>query len=253
MGRLAFWNGLLVLALVFSSRALAESCASPLLAVNDNLSVSSATVIGFVGGFVKHDNQAHSVVQLGERLRNAFPGGVHVQIFENHRRSAAYEDILQRLDSNHDGALSADEKKTARIIIYGHSWGGSETVTLARMLERAGIPVLMTIQVDSVSKIGQNDSVIPANVEQAVNFYQEQGLVHGRVRIRAADPARTQILGNLRFDYSESAIHCQGYPWFNRLLIKAHTQMECDPEVWNQVEAMIRGRLSPALRETAAK
>ena len=81
-----------------------------------------------------------------------------------------------------------EEKQKARIVIFGHSWGASETVTLARKLERDGIPVLLTIQVDSVAKVGQNDSVIPANVGQAINFYQPDGIMHGRPQIRAADP-----------------------------------------------------------------
>ena len=78
------------------------------------------------------------------------------------------------------GRYPSEEKHNARIVIFGHSWGASETVTLARKLERDGIPVLLTIQVDSVAKIGQNDALIPANVGQAINFYQPDGIVHGR-------------------------------------------------------------------------
>ena len=143
-----------------------------------------AMVIGFVGGFVKHNASAHSTVQVVDHLRNEYPAGVYVEAFENHRRQDAYREILRRLDLNKDGTLSTEEKRNARIIIFGHSWGASETVTLARKLEKDGIPVLLTIQVDSVSKIGQNDSVIPANVGQAVNFYQPDGIIHGRPQIR---------------------------------------------------------------------
>ena len=50
---------------------------------------------------------------------------------------------------------------------------------LARALEKDGIPVLLTVQVDSVAKLGKNDTTIPANVAQAANFYQPHGLVHG--------------------------------------------------------------------------
>jgi len=55
------------------------------------------------------------------------------------------------------------------------SWGGAETVALARELGEQKIPVLLTIQVDSVTKVGQNDAVIPANVAEAANFYQTEG------------------------------------------------------------------------------
>jgi hypothetical protein len=212
-----------------------------------------AIVIGFVGGFVKRDARAHSTVQVVEHLRNEYREGVYVQSFENRRRDQAYREILRRLDGNNDGALSGEEKHNARIVIFGHSWGASETVTLARKLERDGIPVLLTIQVDSVAKFGQNDALIPANVGQAINFYQPNGIVHGRPQIRAADPARTEILGNLRYDYRTNPISCEGYPWFDRIVVKAHTEIECDPKVWSQVESLIYSKLSPEARNTAAR
>jgi pimeloyl-ACP methyl ester carboxylesterase len=146
-------------------------------------------VIGFVGGFIKHDNLVHSEVQLAARLRKAYPRGVDVETFESYHGEKAREKILSLLDINHDGTLTPAEKQNGRIIIYGHSWGGSEAIALARKLEKDGIPVLLTIQVDSISKIHQNDAVIPANVAQAANFYQPDGLLHGQSEIRAADPA----------------------------------------------------------------
>jgi hypothetical protein len=217
------------------------------------ITLPPAMVIGFVGGFVKHNASAHSTVQVVDHLRNEYPAGVYVEAFENHRRQDAYREILRRLDLNKDGTLSTEEKRNARIIIFGHSWGASETVTLARKLEKDGIPVLLTIQVDSVSKLGQNDSVIPANVGQAVNFYQPDGIIHGRPQIRAADPARTEIVGNFRFDYKTNPISCEGYPWFDRVLVKAHTEIECDPKVWDQVESLIYSKLAPETRDTARR
>ena len=108
--------------------------------------------------------------------------------------------------SNHDGVLSAEEKARARIILFGHSWGASAAVLLARDLRREGVPVLLTVQVDSVAKVWQNDSVIPDNVAEAVNFYQPHGFIHGRARITAADPAKTEILGNYRTDYKKNPV-----------------------------------------------
>ena len=151
--------------------------------------------MAFVGGFVKHNARAHSTVQVVEHLRNEYREGVYVQSFANRHRDQAYKEILRHLDGDNNGTLIADEKRNARIVIFGHSWGASETVTLARKLERDGIPVLLTIQVDSVAKPGQNDSLIPANVGQAINFYQPDGIVHGRPHIRAADPARDRNSG----------------------------------------------------------
>jgi pimeloyl-ACP methyl ester carboxylesterase len=200
-------------------------------------------VIGFVGGFVRHDNFVHSVVQLAAHLREDYREIVYAQVFENRHRENAHGQILRLLDANHDGNLSVEEKQNARIIVYGHSWGASETVTLARELERDGIPVLLTIQVDSVKKIGQEDSVIPANVARAANFYQPRGLLRGRSAIRAADAARTRIIGNFRSDYKTRRIRCDGYPRFARVLTKPHIEIECDPSVWSQVESLIRSEL----------
>lgn len=200
-------------------------------------------VIGFVGGFVKHDAMAHSAVQLAAHLRQGYPSGVYVEVLENHRGGKAHADIMRLLDADHDGTLSAEEKKNARIILYGHSWGASEAVTLARELGREGIPVLLTVQVDSVSKPGENDKVIPANVAEAANFYQLNGFLHGKTQIRAADPAHTHIIGNVLLDYKTSPIRCAEYPWYDRVFMRAHIEIECDPRVWAQVEALIYSRL----------
>jgi hypothetical protein len=202
-------------------------------------------VIGFVGGFIRHDDPVHSEVQLAARLRKAYPSGVDVETFESYRGKNARKKILSLLDTDHDGTLTPGEKQNARIIIYGHSWGGSEGIALARELEKDGISVLLTIQVDSVSKSHHNDALIPANVAQAANFYQSNGLVHGQAAIRAADPARTKIIGNFRFDYKTSPYTCNEYPWYDRVFVKHHTQIECDPNVWKQAEALIRTDLPP--------
>ena len=209
-------------------------------------------VIGFVGGFVRHDDLVHSGVQLAARLRQDYPSGVYINTFENHQGEQAHRAVLGLLDTDHDGSLSADEKRNARVLIYGHSWGASETVALANQLNRDGIPVLLTIQVDSVEKSGEDDAVIPPNVAQAVNFYQSDGLLHGRPTIRAADPAHTQILGNFRQDYAAKPIRCDAYPWWDRILMKSHVEIECDPRVWNQVESLIRSKLPPARTASAS-
>ena len=204
-----------------------------------------AIVVGFVGGFISHDNLVHSEVQLAARLRKAYASGVDVETFESYHGENARKKILSLLDANHDGTLSSSEKHNALIILYGHSWGASEAIAVARELEKDGIPVLLTIQVDSVSKFHENDTVIPVNVAQAANFYQPDGFVHGQSAIRAADPARTKIIGNFRFDYKTSPYNCDEYPWYDRLLVKTHTQIECDSNVWKQVESLIRSNLPP--------
>jgi hypothetical protein len=204
-----------------------------------------AIVVGFVGGFVRHDDSVHSEVQLATRLRQEYPSGVDVETFESYRGEAARKKILSLLGADRGAAPTADEKRNARVILYGHSWGGSEAITVARELGKDGVPVLLTIQVDSVSRFFTNDQVIPPNVAEAVNFYQPDGFVHGQPAIRAADPNRTRIIGNFKSDYRGKPYTCSKYPWFDHYLVKPHTQIECDPDIWNRAEALIRSALSP--------
>jgi len=213
--------------------------------------VPSSIVIGFVGGFVRHDNPHHGPVQFAERIQRAYPKGAYVRVFENRHRKTAYKTILRLIDRNHDNILSDEEKAQARIILFGHSWGASAAVLLARELNRAGIPVLLTVQVDSVRKLWQQDRTIPENVAAAVNFYQSHGLLHGQPEIMAADPSRTQILGNYRFDYKQAPVKCEANSWFNRLT-PSHAQSECDPHIWAQVEDLVRQRLQPEPSAVAA-
>jgi hypothetical protein len=231
---------LAVLALALGQTGLAQSPHAAVVPVQPPV-----IVIGIVGGFIRHDNLAHSEVQLAARLRQAYPVGVNVETFESYHRGRARRRIFDLLDTRNDGTLTAEEKQNARIIIYGHSWGGSEAVNLARDLKKDGIPVLLTVQVDSIS-MRHDDRVIPANVAQAANFYQPNGLLHGQPEIRAADPTRTHIIGNFRSEYSAKPYRCEKYPWYDRVFVKAHTQIECDAAIWQDVEALIRSDLPPA-------
>jgi hypothetical protein len=234
-----------VLFLVFSVALVSGEAGSQPPAIPAAVSsVPPVIVIGFVGGYVRHDDRVHTEVQLVERLHEEYASTLFVQTFENHRGKDAHEAVLRMLDANGDGKLSPEEKQNAHIIIFGHSWGASETVELARLLEKDGIPVVLTIQVDSVSKRGEDDAVIPANVSQAINFYQLDGMLHGQPQIRAANPARTRILGNFRSEYKAKPLSCGQYPWWDRVFMKSHIQIECDPAVWSQVESLIRSNLS---------
>jgi len=205
----------------------------------------SNIVIGFVGGFVGHDNAHHGPVVLARRIRPIVPKNSYVRIFENRRRRRAYETIIRLLDTDHDGTLSEQEKARARIILFGQSWGASAAVVLARELRRDGVPVLLTVQVDSVRKFWQNDAVIPDNVAEAINFYQPHGIIHGRAQITAADPARTEILGNYRMDYRKDPVQCPEASWFDRVFTPGHMESECDPHLWSQIEDMVKARLAP--------
>jgi hypothetical protein len=214
---------------------------------------SMPIVIGFVGGFIRHDDAVHSTVIVARNLQHDYAGAVHIETFENRRVRDAKNTVIRLLAPGHRGQPTADEKRAARVILYGHSWGASAAVSLARQLQANGIPVLLTVQVDSVAKFGQDDAVIPNNVEHAANFYQTNGFPRGQKQIRAADTSRTQILGNFRFDYGSKPVACPNYPWIARTFMKSHIEIECDPAVWHQVEGLIREQLlSLAAKQTTS-
>jgi len=203
-------------------------------------------VISFVGGLVKHDDPIHCEVKLAAHLRTEYSAGVYVQTFENRHREEAMHAILTQLGADRSGLLSENQKRQARIILCGQSRGGSAMVEIARELGKHGTAVLLTVQVDGVKCFGADDGVIPPNVARAANFYQPDRMVRGREETRAADPSKTQILGNFRFDYKEHPIHCPEYPWYDRTLAKTHTEIACRLATWSRAEALIRQQISPA-------
>src|SRR5262249_5165248 len=140
--------------------------------------------------------------------------------------------------------ISDEERRSAKIILYGHSWGASETAAVAQKLATLQIPVLLTIQMDIIAKPGQNPTLIPSNVARAINFYQSKGPLHGRPRIVAADPAMTTIVGNIQMTYRPSEIDCSNYNWFVRTFNRPHHEIENDPRVWDRVAELIDGEVS---------
>ena len=206
-----------------------------------------AIVVGFVGGFVKPDDVKHPEVLFAHYLRSRYGSAIHAEIFGNHDAKGAAQHLADWLNSG--GLLTSIEKKDVKIILYGHSWGASEVLAFARELERREIPVALTIQIDSVRKLHQNDRTVPANVEKAVNFYQTHGLTPGQKLIVPADPARTKILGNYRMTYQAHQIRCDNYKWLSRAFNKAHHQIENDPHLWDQIGLLIDSELTDAKTE----
>ena len=194
-------------------------------------------ILGFMGGRDSWNNTAVGVGRIARRLRERGLPGVHVETVENKKRDLGVRLVRSALDANRDGRLQSSERRQARIVVYGQSFGGAAVVKFARQLDALEVPILLTIQVDSV---GRGDGMIPPNVRAAANLYQDNGrLIRGEAPIRAADPNRTRILGNFRFDYADSPIDVSDLPWYKTLARIAHAKMDRDPEVWIQVEALI--------------
>jgi pimeloyl-ACP methyl ester carboxylesterase len=209
-------------------------------AVESGANTRRVIVIGFVGGFARQDDQGHPEVQFAEYLRDRYSPDLHAEVFGNHYGRKALHEVLRLLDGHGNSKPSSTEKEHALIILYGHSWGAAETLVFARELGKQGIPVQLTIQMDSIAKLGRDDSRIPANVANAINFYQSRGPLHGRTEIVATDPAQTTIIGNFQMNYRKGhRINCDNYPWYARVFNKPHHEIENDPRVWDLAASLI--------------
>ena len=194
-------------------------------------------ILGFMGGREPWNNDDRSVRKLAVKLRSMNDPGFCVETVENKKRSLAIELILNAFDRDRDGKLDQGDRSSVRLILYGQSFGGAAVVKLARQLKKMGVPVGLTIQVDS---IGRGDKMIPSNVARAANLFQRNGwFIRGEPEIRAEDPASTTIIGNFEFDYRHQQIDISKVPFMKKAFRVAHTRMEYDPQVWARVEEMI--------------
>jgi hypothetical protein len=214
--------------------------------------VRRAIIIGFLGGYVKRDDVKHPEVLFAKYLGWRYGPDVHSEMFGNHEGKQALKAVIRQLNKD-DGGQSTSPGKV-KIILYGHSWGASQTLILARELQRRGIPVALTIQIDSVKKLGfgPDDRTVPANVAKAVNFYQRKGLTPGQPHIVAADATQTEILGNFHRAYGDNHINCDNYRWLSRVFNKDHNEIENDPWIWDQVTSFIDTELlekSPEIQQ----
>jgi hypothetical protein len=182
---------------------------------------------------------------MASALRNQKLENAHIVTVENVHRDLALELVKKAFDRNRDEKLSAAEAGSARVILYGQSWGGAAVVKFSRQLDDIRVPVRLSIQIDSV---GIGDGDIPPNVRRAANFYQNNGrIVHGQSEIRAVDPTRTSILFNQRRDYSKTEIKVNKH-WWKKAFRSDHVKMDNDPEVWNCVERLIVEEITSTAR-----
>jgi len=199
-------------------------------------------IIGFVGGFVSVNDTKHPEVQFAAYLRDRYPT-IHAEVFGNHHGRKALHQVMSLLDTDHDGILSSIEKEQATVIIYGHSWGATETIAFARELGENEIPVALTVQIDMIAKPGHKESAVSPNVASAINFYQTKGPLHGAREIVAVDATRTRIIGNIRMTYEDRPINCDNYSWYSRTLNKPHHEIENDFRVWDEIASLINSDL----------
>lgn len=210
-------------------------------------------VLGILGGRENWDDASRGVRQLAMKIDSMNLPDVHIETLENRKRDLALELVLNSFDSNQDGFLDERERSTARLIMYGHSLGGAAVVKLSHNLKDMGIPVLLTVQIDSVG-FTYDDHVIPSNVRRAANLYQRDGwLLVGEDEIVPQDPGKTKIIANLKFDYKDKEVDMSGVPWERRLLSVPHSKMDADPEVWSTVEQLILSEIDDMKPEILAE
>ncbi len=195
-------------------------------------------IIGFLGGWEKWNEAKRGVRKFALRLRAKNLPGVHIETVENRRRDMAMQLVNRAFDRNGDGKLSEEEAGSARVILFGQSFGGAAVNKLSKELKLLGVPVLLTVQIDSV---GAGDAEVPSNVRRAANFFQRNDhfFIRGERELRAEDPASTDILGNYEYNYSGKKVDLSDGHWYQRIFRNAHVKMEHDPEVWAKVEAII--------------
>jgi hypothetical protein len=185
------------------------------------------------------DDKSRGVRQVAIKLEAMNLPNVHVETLENRKRDLAIKFIQNAFDYNQNGSLDDWERDSARLILYGHSLGGAAVVEISRELKKMGVPVLLTVQIDSVDLV-YDDHVIPSNVKRAANLFQNDGwILRGEDEIEPENPNKTEILANIRFDYRDKNVDMSSMTWERRLFSIPHVKMEADPEVWVTVGKMI--------------
>ena len=196
-------------------------------------------ILGFLGGLERWDDQSRGVRKLAMKIDALKLSNVHIETLENRKRDLAIRFIRNTFDQDQNGFLDDRERNSARLILYGHSLGGAAVVETSRELKRMGVPILLTVQIDSVDLV-YDDHLIPSNVKRAANLFQNVGwILRGEDKIEPENPDKTKIIANIRFDYRNKNIDISSLSWERKLFSLPHTKMDADLEVWATVEQMI--------------
>ncbi|HVH70212.1 MAG TPA: hypothetical protein VNB49_03765 [Candidatus Dormibacteraeota bacterium] len=226
----------------------AAACASPITERHDWLPVPHVSltppptpppiVVGFVGGVLKHDNPLRGEVKLAEHFRTEYPSGVYVETFENRRREKALRVILTPMGAERSGLLSENEKHRAPFSMATAGAARPWSSLLANSTNAASPFCLRSKRTGSDVLASMTAGFLPTLPTPPISI--------SRTAFKPSILQKTQVLGDFRFDYKEHPIHCPEYPWYDRVFAKTHTEIDCDPAVWSQVEALIGQEISQA-------
>lgn len=157
-------------------------------------------VVGFTGGMEGPDSTASGIVALQAHLEEHLDAetGVLTLTYNNFHWRRAAAKVMETVRARHSAGVPGMAQPL--VVVHGHSWGAGSIGKFARLLRDDGLEISLAIYIDSF--MWRNPRV-PANVRNAVNFYQRAGLLNGlpmrgKSRLVPEDPERTRILGNYR-------------------------------------------------------
>jgi hypothetical protein len=160
-------------------------------------SVSACNILyaGFVGAMETASHKNSGVVQLRDILRGPGYSDVCAESFMPVAWKSCRDWILSRFPSHPGPLTEAESAESPRIILVGHSTGGWAMLKVARELRDKGIPVELTVQLDSV---GFTDRTVPRNVKSSAVFHAWDMLMFLTTKnIRFEDPLHTKLIANI--------------------------------------------------------
>ncbi len=144
--------------------AAAVACLAAMLAVATAPSTYAAS---------KSKPQPRGTIILMRGLANVFSLGLDDLNNQLHARGVTNSVVTSYADwsdiANHIVAAYHQNRRTAPIILMGHSFGADATLDIAQVLADKGVPVSLIINFDAVS-----ETIVPANVAHVINFYESK-------------------------------------------------------------------------------
>ena len=177
---------------IFAALASPAAFAAP-----DATGTCRVIVVGYTGGLETPNTSYSGVRRILHRVEKLNYPGLCARTFSAYRWWMADDWVRAQFGATGDAPLTPQQIANGpKVILYGHSFGGWATMWLARTLAHDGVPVELTVQVDSV---GLTDKTVPPNVKEAANYYEKDTFIlRGRYRIRVHDDKKTKLLGNFQ-------------------------------------------------------
>ena len=208
------------------------------------LPAGSTLIVGFLAKYEEHGEKRQPDAMLATRLRALALPGVQIETAGRSSYGDALRLVLAAAGRNSRGACVSEGCRDVRFIFYGYLHGAEEMMKAARRLEQFGLPVTLAV---ALTNAGACEGVIPANVARAANICLDLRWVdHGRKRIRAEDPAKTQILANLRTSTDGRWLDISEANQPDPKIWPSDPYLEFDPVAWNHAEDYILDELRRA-------